>query len=93
VLNTMLHSAGSLKYLGVILDAKMTWREHVKQSVKLGCVIGLLVRPGVINLKLYIGFYIVVVRPTLMYVIVVRWPRRGWHVCHWFCENSSCSCS
>jgi hypothetical protein len=47
----------------------MTWREHVKQSVKkLDCMI----IPGVLNLKLYIGFYICVVKPMLMHVAKVR---------------------
>lgn len=72
MLNTVLHTTGSLKYLGVILDAKMTWRERGKQSVKLGCVIGLLVRPGVVNLKLYIDFCVGVLRTNVMYAIVVR---------------------
>jgi hypothetical protein len=30
VLNTVLHTTGSLK---VILDAELTWREHVKQRI------------------------------------------------------------
>jgi hypothetical protein len=31
--NTVLHTTRPLKYVGVILDAKLTWREHMKQRM------------------------------------------------------------
>jgi hypothetical protein len=31
--NTVLHTTRSPKYLGGILDAKLTWREHMKQRI------------------------------------------------------------
>lgn len=32
LLNRSEHPTGSVKYLGVILDAKLTWLEYVKQD-------------------------------------------------------------
>jgi hypothetical protein len=32
LLNRPEHSTGSMKYIGVILDAKLIWRERVKQD-------------------------------------------------------------
>jgi hypothetical protein len=60
LLNRVISPIGSVKYLEVILDAKMTWRKLVKQmKVKLtlafDCV-GPSVRPKVKSRKLFTGF-------------------------------------
>jgi hypothetical protein len=60
LLNTVLHTTTSLKYLGVILDAKLTWRKYIKQRISkayllFGYVRGLLVRLMVLNQKLCSG--------------------------------------
>jgi hypothetical protein len=33
LLDTVLNTTGSVKYLGLILDAKLTWRMHVKGRI------------------------------------------------------------
>jgi hypothetical protein len=33
LLNRVIHPTRSVKYLGVLLDAMLTWREHVKQRI------------------------------------------------------------
>jgi hypothetical protein len=37
LLNTLLHTTRLVKYLGFILNAKLTWREHVKQRINEVC--------------------------------------------------------
>jgi hypothetical protein len=51
---TVICPTGSVKYLGVILDAKLIWMEHVTQRISkatlpVGCVTGPSARLGVLN--------------------------------------------
>jgi hypothetical protein len=76
LLNSVVCPTRSVKYLGVILDAKLTWKEHLKQRISktyssswwchqtLGKTWGL--KPKMMN-WLHTG----VVRPMLMYAAIV----------------------
>jgi hypothetical protein len=76
LLNTMLHTARSMKYLGVILDAKLICKEHIKQRTsKAFSIFWLYQRPlgkaWGLKPKIVHWFYTSVVRPMLMYAAVV----------------------
>ncbi|XP_029668327.1 uncharacterized protein LOC115238541 [Formica exsecta] len=72
--------AVSVKYLGVILDRKLTWKEHLDNRCKsvtsyfwlcrnsFGQTWGL--RPGMVY-----WIYTAILRPKLLYAAVVWWPR------------------
>lgn len=77
---TPLRTAGKVKYLGVILDAKLTWREHSERQIQratasfwmcrrtFGNTWGL--KPNVI-----MWMYTAVIRPLITYAALVWWPR------------------
>jgi hypothetical protein len=67
------------KYLGVVLDSQLTWREHVDAKVRKGHILfwacrrayhakwGL--RPTVVH-----WFYVSIIRPSIMFASLVWWP-------------------
>lgn len=71
---------GSTKYLGIILDTKLTWNEHIANRTKkatcalwacrraFGCTWGL--QPGILH-----WMYTAIVRPIITYGAIVWWPR------------------
>jgi len=75
-----LSPSGSVKYLGVILDSRLTWREHVKVKVRKVhnllwacrrvCGMGWGLGPKVVH-----WLYVAIVRLTISYASLVWWPR------------------
>jgi hypothetical protein len=71
--------SGSVKYLGVILDSRLTWREHVEVKVRKAhnllracrraCGTGWGLRPSVFH-----WLYVAIVRPTISFAFLVWWP-------------------
>jgi hypothetical protein len=65
-----LHLSGSVKYLGVILDSQLTWREHLEVKVRKAhnllwacrraCGMGWGLRPKVVH-----GLYVPIIWPTI----------------------------
>ena len=74
-----LHLSGLVKYLGVILDSRLTWREHVEVKVRKAhnllwacrrvCRMGWGLRPKVVH-----WLYIAIIRPTVSFASLVWWP-------------------
>jgi hypothetical protein len=72
--------SGSVKYLGVILDSRLTWREHVEVKVRKAhnllwacrraCGMGWGLGPKVVH-----WLYVAIVRPTISYASLVWWSR------------------
>jgi hypothetical protein len=71
--------SGSIKYLGVILDSRLTWRENVDVKVRKAynllwacrraCGAGWGLRPRVVH-----WLYVAIVRPTIPFASLVWWP-------------------
>jgi len=78
-LGVKLSLSESVKYLWVVLDSQLTWREHVEVKVRkahsllwtcgrvCGAVWGL--RPKVVH-----WLYVIIVRPTISFASLVWWP-------------------
>ena len=66
-------------YVGVILDSRLTWREHVEVKVRKAhnllwacrrvCGVGWGLRPKVVH-----WLYVTIVQPTISFVSLVWWP-------------------
>jgi hypothetical protein len=71
--------SGSVKYLGVILDSQLTWREHIEVKVrkahnllwacKRACGARWGLRPKMVH-----WLYITIVQPTISFASLVWWP-------------------
>jgi hypothetical protein len=71
--------SGSVKYLAVTLDSRLTWREHVEVKVKKAgnllwvcrraCGAGWRLGPRVVR-----WLYVAIVRPTVTFASLVWWP-------------------
>jgi hypothetical protein len=68
-----------VKYLGVILDAQLTWREHMDAKVRkahnamsacqMACSVRWGLRPRVVH-----WLYVSIVRPSITFAYMVWWP-------------------
>jgi hypothetical protein len=61
LLNKLIHPTGSVEYVGVIQNAKLTWRQHVKQRLSnayssLWLCCRTITRPGILCQKMCFGF-------------------------------------
>jgi hypothetical protein len=78
-LGVKLSLSGSVNYLGVILDSRLTWREHVDVKMRkahnllLACRRACGVRWG-LRLKVVHWLYVTFVRPSISYASLVWWP-------------------
>jgi hypothetical protein len=71
--------SGSVKYVGIILDSRLTWKEHVEVKVRKAhnllwacrraCGMGWCLRPKVVH-----WLYITIVRPSISFASLVWWP-------------------
>jgi hypothetical protein len=71
--------SGSVKYLGVILDSRLTWRGHVEVKARKvhnllwtcrrACEAGWGLRPKVVH-----WLYVAIVRRTISFAFLVWWP-------------------
>jgi hypothetical protein len=78
-LRTTLHSSMPVKYLRVILDSRLTWREHVDVKVRKahnllracrrGCGVTWGLRPRVVH-----WLYVSIIRPSVKFASLVWWP-------------------
>jgi hypothetical protein len=75
---TTLRCSMTFKYLGVILDARLAWREHVDAKVRKtrnmwacrrACGVRWGLRPRVVY-----GLYVSVIRPPITFASLVWWP-------------------
>jgi len=76
---TTLHCSTSVKYLGVIVDSRLTWREHVDLKVKKAhnllwacrraCGVMWDLRPRVVY-----WIYVSVIRPSITFASLLWWP-------------------
>jgi len=74
-----LHRSMSIKYLGVILDSRLTWKEHVDVKVKKvhnlmwacrrECGVAWGLKPKVVY-----WLYVTIIRPTVTFASLVWWP-------------------
>ena len=77
--NVPLTFSGSAKYLGVILDKKLHWQENITERIKkanialFSCKKAIGIRWG-FSPKIVHWLYTAVVRPILLYGILVWWP-------------------
>jgi hypothetical protein len=73
--------SGSVKYLGVILGSRLTWKEHVEVKVRKAhnllwacrraCGMGWGLGPKVVH-----WLYVAIVHPTISFASLVWWPGR-----------------
>ncbi len=69
-----------VKYLGVYLDTKLTWKDHMDTKCKRACAAFCQARRAVgrtwgLSPKVVRWLYIAVIRPMLTFAAVVWWPR------------------
>jgi len=74
-----LHCSMSVKYLGVILDPRLTWKEHVDVKVRKAqnsmwacrrvCGVTWDLRPRVVH-----WLYVTIIRPSVTFASLVWWP-------------------
>jgi len=77
---TNLQFAREVKYLGVILDAKLTWNQHIEHAIKKSRMALMATKRAVgrtWGLSPYIvqWLYTTVVRPKLNYAATIWWPK------------------
>lgn len=76
---TTLRISRTVKYLGVILDSKLTWKDHIERQVQRATNTLWVCRRTFgktwgINPKVIMWYYTVIVRPMITYASVVWWP-------------------
>jgi len=74
-----LHRSMSVKYLGVILDSHLSWKEHVDVKVKMAhnsmwacrraCGVTWGLKPRVVH-----WLYVTIIRPSVTFASLVWWP-------------------
>jgi len=74
-----LESTNKVKYLGVVLDSKLTWSEHLDQKCKKATALFWQCRRIVgstwgTSPKIYHWIYIAIIRPMITHAAVVWWP-------------------
>ena len=71
--NQVLTQKSSLKYLGVIIDSNLSWKEHIKELCKkVSCGIGILLRlRSFVHIELLIQIYYSIIYPFLIYGAIV----------------------
>ncbi|XP_036138900.1 uncharacterized protein LOC118644432 [Monomorium pharaonis] len=77
---TRLVPTGTAKYLGVILDRKLAWREHLENRCKSVCSYFWICRRTFgqtwgLKPRIVHWIYTAILRPRLLYASVVWWPR------------------
>ncbi|XP_023310522.1 uncharacterized protein LOC111691633 [Anoplophora glabripennis] len=80
LLNTTLSFASDVKYLGVTLDAKLTWNLHFERRLKKAYISYVQCRGTVgktwgMKPNVVMRIYTAIVRPMLAYGAVVWWPK------------------
>ncbi|XP_036322108.1 uncharacterized protein LOC118736115 [Rhagoletis pomonella] len=77
--NKILKLGESAKYLGVVLDKKLNWAQNIQECVKKATVAlysckGAIGRSWGLSPSIMYWLYTVVVRPILLYGVLVWWP-------------------
>ncbi|XP_036320510.1 uncharacterized protein LOC118735019 [Rhagoletis pomonella] len=77
--NKILKLGESAKYLGVVLDKKLNWAQNIQERVKKATVAlysckGAIGRSWGLSPSIMYWLYTVVVRPILLYGVLVWWP-------------------
>ena len=78
--NNVLVTSDQVKYLGVILDAKLSWKQQVEAKCKKALALMCQLRrvTGVtwgMTPKTVFWLYTTIIRPYISYAVVVWWPR------------------
>ena len=77
---TSLHLTGEVKYLGIILDKTLTWKQHLKMKTEKACLAFWQCRRAIgkswgLTPRSTLWLYTAVIRPMLTYGALVWWPR------------------
>ena len=77
--DTTLRISRTVKYLGVILDSKLSWKDHIERQIQRATTTLWVCRRTFgktwgLNPKVAMWYYTVIVRPMLTYASVVWWP-------------------
>jgi retron-type reverse transcriptase len=77
---TQIHFSNETKYLGVILDKKLTWNAHLTRTIKQATVAfwsckRLLGKTWGLSPKLIYWSYRTIIRPIITYAALIWWPK------------------
>lgn len=75
-----LNISGKFKYLGVTLDARLTWNEHLNSAINKGKMALMAAKRAVgktwgLKPRMVLWLYTAVVRPKIAYGFLVWWPK------------------